>query len=97
GGIEVGDAEKQSGGEGLPRGRVDRTSRELLDAVPCKRTEGLVGHRPAADADDADARRQQAVDVQVVERWQQLPVREIAGAAENDDRHFAFLTAWPPN
>ncbi len=40
---------------------------------------------------------QQAVDVQVVERGQQLAVRQVAAAAEDDDRHDAFFTAWPPN
>ena len=43
----------------------------------------VIGFSP--DADDGEARRQQAVDVQVVERGQQLAVRQIAGAAEDDD------------
>ena len=41
--------------------------------------------RPA-DADDRRARRQQTVEMQVVERRQQLAMREVAGAAEDHER-----------
>src|SRR3982751_4647853 len=95
--VEIRRAEEQAGGEGLPRLCVDRPPRELLHAVSRKGAVLVVGRRLAADSDDSDARRQQAVDVQVVERRQQLAMRKVARAAEDDDRHFAFFTAWPPN
>ena len=72
-------------------------ARESRDAVLRELAIGIVAHRLTADADDGDVVGKQAVDVQVVERRQQLAVREIAPAAEDDDRHDDFFTAWPPN
>jgi hypothetical protein len=69
----------------LPRALVDRASRERGDAVPGKRPVGVIAHLLAADPDDGDARRQEGVDVQVVQGGEELPVREIAAAAEDDD------------
>ena len=84
----------------LPRVIVDRPARKRVDAASGKLAKGIVAHRFSPDADDGDARRQQAVKLQVVERRQELPMGEIARATEDDDRHaaaYVFLTACPPN
>jgi len=95
--VHFGGDEEERRGERLPGVRFDRAPRELLDALLGERAVVVVAHRLAADADDRDAWRQDPVDVQVVERGQQLAAREIAAAAEDDDRHVVFLTACPPN
>ena len=63
------------------------TPRELRDAVLRELAIRLVAECFPPHADDGDARRQEAVDVKVVERGQQLAMREIAGAAEDHQRH----------
>ena len=73
-------------GERPPHGFVRRPPREMRDAILREVAIGLVGHVAATDADHREARRQQAVDVQVVERGQELAVREIAAAAEDHQR-----------
>jgi len=94
--------EEERVGERLPGLLVDRPARELGHAVFGERAVRIVRLVFAADADDGDLRGKEMVDVQVIERRQQLAVRQVAAAAEDDDRHarcqlHAFLTAWPPN
>ena len=83
--FEVEADEEQGLGERSPLRFVYRAPREALDALARERAVRLVGERIAAGADDGDARRKQAIEMQVVERRQQLAVRQIAGAAEDHD------------
>ena len=87
GAVDRGARPEQVRGECRPRMRVDRPPRERLDAGPGELPVVVVGHRFAADAGNRHARRQQPVEMEVVERRQQFPVCQVAGAAEDDDRH----------
>ena len=46
----------------------------------------VVGHRAPRDADDGKLRGQTLSTGQLVNRGQQLPARQIAGCAEDDER-----------
>jgi hypothetical protein len=46
----------------------------------------LVAHRLARGSDDGERRREQPLERQVVERRDELALREIARSAEDDDR-----------
>src|SRR6185503_7833210 len=94
--VDRGVDEEEHLREGAPGLLVERPPRKLADALFREVAVGVVGHLLAADADDREARRQQAVDMQVVERRQQLAMCQVSVAAEDDDGH-DFLTAWPPN
>ena len=77
--------EEQAAGEAVPAFFVEAAAREPLDAVTGELPVPVVVELLPADADDGDTGRKQSVDVQVVERRQELAVREIAGAAEDDE------------
>src|SRR6185503_6501742 len=59
--------------------------RELGDVLLLFGAKLFVGLRPAREADDVRARRQQTGDCEVVERREQLALGEITGRAEDDD------------
>jgi hypothetical protein len=59
--------EAQRPGERLPRRLVDRPPRKLRHTVFRERAVVVVAHLLAADADDSELRRQEVIDVQVVE------------------------------
>ena len=83
--FEVEGDEEQGLGERRPLRFVYRPPREALDAFARERAVRLVGERIAPGADHGDAGRKQAVKMQVVQRRQQLAMRQIAGAAEDHD------------
>jgi hypothetical protein len=60
-----------------PREALDRAARDLA--------EGIVGLVSARDADELEVLGQRALVGEVVERREQLAVRQIAGGAEDDD------------
>src|SRR5262249_13125052 len=58
---------------------------ELLNAGFELFSEARIGHLRSRDADDLGPSRQRPLVKQVVERRNQLAVRQVAGSAENDD------------
>src|SRR6185295_12764145 len=62
---------------------VERRRRELLQILAQLGAERGVVHLGAADADDRELLRQEAGDREVVERRDQLALREVAGSAED--------------
>ncbi len=69
----------------LPEGGYDRAlARETVDRVERLRAKLVVSKRPARDADNRELRRQGVLQGEIVERRQQLAVREVASGAEDD-------------
>ena len=69
--------EEEGGGKGGPAPIVDRPARMPRDTFAGKRSIGLVGQRASTGRHDCEWRRQQPVDVKVVEGRQKLAMREI--------------------
>ena len=65
---------------------VGLAARELLDRLARLGLELLVGPLPPGHADQLEALRQRALVGEVVERGQQLAVRQVAGGAEDHQR-----------
>jgi hypothetical protein len=78
--------EEQAFGERLPGRLVERPARELSDAVLREVAIALVAQVLAADADRGESRREQPVQMKVVERGEQFAVREIADPTEDHER-----------
>jgi hypothetical protein len=73
------------GGDPLPDLGVELAPRELLDRRRRDRAELVVGDRLPAVADQVEVGRQQVVVAQVVDRGDELPRRQVARGAEDDD------------
>ena len=71
--------------QALEHVRVGPPAREPLDRLARDRPEVLVGLLAARDADQLEALGQRPLVREVVERRQQLAVREVAGAAEDHE------------
>ena len=78
--------EEQRFGERLPRCFIDRPPRKLGDAVLREVAIALVAQWLPADTDGGESRREQAVQMKIVERGQQFAVREIADAPKDHER-----------
>ena len=65
---------------------VGRAARELDDRLAALAREVVVALLAPGDADQLEALRQRALVREVVERGEQLAVREVAGGAEDDER-----------
>ncbi len=94
----------QPTGEVLPDGCIEVIARcEAADRGVHALPELRRGHRLARHADDRDARGEQSVAGQVVERGDQQPPHHVAGGAEDDEDagislgRGHFFTACPPN
>src|SRR5206468_3524234 len=83
---EVGRDVVELGRELVPGLLPERVARVLLHRRLHVLPESVVVAVGARDADDCEARRQQAADGERVERRHELLVREVAGGAEDDER-----------
>src|SRR5262249_1447718 len=68
-------------------GLIQRLPGELLDAVSGALANPLIGIALRADAesDDGEIGRQDAVEIEVIDRRQELPPRQVPGGAEDDE------------
>ena len=74
-------------GEALPDLFVQRLRPRMpRDRVAELRAEAVVGHRLARRADDGERGREETLEREVVQGGKELALREVAGAAEDDDR-----------
>ena len=80
--VEVARHEPEALGELLPDLLAELGARVLLDRVVHDLREVLVGPVAAGEADQAEARRQQAAVGEVVDRRHDLLARQVAGDAE---------------
>src|SRR6202035_3797545 len=77
--------EPQSPRERGKRRLLQRCPRELLDRRLGEVAETLIVPVERRRADDVALDRQQLLAVEVVERWDELALRQIAGGADDDD------------
>ena len=72
--------------EALPDLILKGLTRELRDSILHRRAELLVAPVAAGESDDGEARRQQPLAREVVQRRHELARRQVAGRAEHDER-----------
>jgi len=88
--VEAALDEEQPARKVRPRGLVDGLAGEARDTALGSRTDVLVRIRVAgafrryAERNDREMRRQHAIDVEVVDRGQELAPAQITGSAENN-------------
>src|ERR1700687_6017136 len=72
---------------------IDGAGCELVEIFGNLRPRVIIAHGTAAHADHGELARQQLLAGEVVESWNQLPAREVAGKAE--DHHDTRISCTP--